>query len=152
MVQRERNRLQRFFTFRRLQFALPHRNAMPAHLCQLALLLFVPLLVPSNLRHPELMVRLRNLATFRTLNDFFRLTSYIIHQVVSMPKATIHKDARPVFPQHQVRMPRQPFVVQPIAKAPTPQATSHNQLRFLCRCSAESLSIIRILFGSSRLL
>ena len=68
MVQRECNRLQRFFPFRRLQFALPHRNTMPAHLCQLALLLFVPLLVPSNLRYPKVSVRLGNLTALRTLN------------------------------------------------------------------------------------
>lgn len=34
-------------------------------------------LFASYLVHPELTVGLRNFATFRTLNDFFRLTSYI---------------------------------------------------------------------------
>ena len=48
---------------------------------------------------------------------------------MSMPEAPIHKDARPVFPQHQVRMPRQSFMVQPISESSLPQATSHNHLR-----------------------
>ena len=48
---------------------------------------------------------------------------------MSMPEATIDEDARPVFSQHQVRMPRQSRRVQPIAESPTPQPTSHNHLR-----------------------
>ena len=62
MVQGERYRVQRLFPLRRLQLALPYRDAMPAHLSQPPLLLLVPLFVPPNLRHPELPVRLRNLA------------------------------------------------------------------------------------------
>ena len=62
VVQRECYRLQRLFPFLGCQFALPYRNAVPAHSCQLALFLAVPFLVPPDLRHPELPVRLRNLA------------------------------------------------------------------------------------------
>ena len=46
-----------------------------------------------------------------------------------MPEATIHKDARSVFPQYQVRMPWQSFVIQPIAESPSPQSTPYNHLR-----------------------
>ena len=67
MVQRERYRLQRLLTPRWLQLTLPHRDAMPSHFRQLAQLFLIPLLVPAYLRHPELAVRLRNLATLRTL-------------------------------------------------------------------------------------
>ena len=69
MVQRERNRLQRFFTFRRLQFALPHRDAMPSHLCQPPLFLPVTFLVPADLRYPEVTIRIRNLATLGVTNS-----------------------------------------------------------------------------------
>ena len=131
MVQRECNRLQRFLTLRWLQLALPNCDAMPAHFSQFTLLFLVPLLVPANLCYPKVSVRLRNLATFRTLNDFFRLTSYIIHHVVSVPEAPVHKDARSIFPQHQVRMPRQSFMVQPISEPSLPQPTSHNHF-WLC--------------------
>ena len=129
MVQRECNRLQRFFPFRRLQFTLPHCDAVPTHCRQFALFLLVSFLVASYLVHPELTVRLRNLAALRTLDVIFRLTSYIRHHLVSMPEASIHEDARPVFSQHQVWMPRQSFMVQPISETSLPQATSHNHLR-----------------------
>ena len=58
--------------------------------------------------------------------DIFRL--YHIH-VMSMPEATIHEDAGAVFPQYQVRMPRQPFVVQPVSESPFPQPMSHDHFR-----------------------
>ena len=68
MVQREGNRVERFLTHRRFQLALPHRDAVPPHLSQSALLRLVALLVPADLRHPEVAVRLRNLAALRILN------------------------------------------------------------------------------------
>ena len=129
MVQRERNRLQRFLTLRRLQLALPHSNAMLTHFCQSALLLLVTLFVPADLCHPKISIRLWNLAALRTLDVIFRLTSYIRHHLVSMPEASIHEDARPVFPQHQVWMPRQSLMIQPISESSTPQPTTHNHLR-----------------------
>ena len=99
------------------------------------LFLLITFLVPANLRHPELPVRLRNLAAHRTLNHIFHLTSDIFlpwqSHVMPMPEASIHKDTRPVFPQHQVRMPRQPLMVQSVTESPTPQPTTHNHLR-LC--------------------
>lgn len=48
---------------------------------------------------------------------------------VSMPKTSVHKNAGSVFSQNQIRMPRQPLVIKPIAEAPTPQSTPHNHLR-----------------------
>ena len=65
MVQRERNRLQRFLTLRWLQFALPNCDAMPTHFSQFTLFLLVPLLVPANLCYPKVSVRLGNLTTLR---------------------------------------------------------------------------------------
>jgi hypothetical protein len=43
-----------------------------------------------------------------------------------MPKAPVDKDACSIFPQHQVRMPRQPFMIQSISETTLPQPTPHN--------------------------
>ena len=133
MVQRERNRLQRLFTLRRFQVAFPHRDAMPAHRCQLLLFLLVTLLVPANLRYPELAIRLRNLATLRIGKYVFTPVALWRgvggEALMSMPEAPIHKNACPVLPQYQVRMSRQPLVVKPVPESPFPQSTPHNHLR-----------------------
>ena len=129
MVQRECNRVERLFALLRLQLALPHRDAVPPHLSQSALLLLVTFLVPANLRHPELTVRLRNLATLRILNTLYFIFC-VQRDFVPMPEAPVHEDTRPVFPQHQIRMPWQPLVIEPIAESPLPQPTPHNHLGF----------------------
>ena len=49
--------------------------------------------------------------------------------IVSVPKAPVHENARPVLPQHQIRMPRQPLVIQPISEPSFPQPTPHHHLR-----------------------
>ena len=158
MVERKYDRIQRFLTLRRFQLTLPYRDTMPPHFSQLALLLLITLLIPTNLRHPELPIRIRNLAA-RTIHYSFFTIHFWQRHIVSMPKAPIHEDACPILPQHQVRMPRQFRRVQPIAESPLPQPLAHNHLRLripiisgfvsfpriaamlLCRCSAESLSI-----------
>ena len=50
-------------------------------------------------------------------------------QTVSVTETAIHKDTRPILPQHQVRMSWQALMVQPIPESPTPQPTPHNHLR-----------------------
>ena len=122
MVERKSDGVKSHFTLLRLQFTFPYRYAMPSHFSQRLLLLLVAHLVPSNLLHPEVAVCLRNLTTLRIL----RL--YHIH-VMPMPEAAIHEDAGAVFPQYQVRMPRQPFVVQPVSESPFPQPMSHDHFR-----------------------
>ena len=133
MVQREGYRVQRLLTLRWLQLTFPYRDAMPSHLRQLSQLLPVPFLIPPYLRHPKLPICLRDLTTLRTLNHIILLTSDIFHpwqcHMVPVPEAPIHKDASPVFPQHQIRMPRQPPVVQTIPESPLPQPPPHNHLR-----------------------
>jgi len=49
--------------------------------------------------------------------------------VVSMPEATVHKDARPVLPHHNVRLPRQPLMIQPVSIPMSPQPTAYHHLR-----------------------
>ena len=48
---------------------------------------------------------------------------------MSVPEASIHEDARPVFPQNQVWMSWQSLVVQSETESPFPQPTTHNHLR-----------------------
>ena len=122
MVERKSDGVKSHFTLLRLQFTFPYRYAMPSHFSQPLLLLLVAHLVPANLLHPEVAVCLRNLTTLRII----RL--YHIH-VMPMPEAAIHEDAGAVFPQYQVRMPRQPFVVQPVSESPFPQPMSHDHFR-----------------------
>ena len=68
MVQGIGERFQRLFPFLWFQLALPYRDAVPPHGCQPLLVLYIPFLVPANLVHPELPVRLRNLTALRILN------------------------------------------------------------------------------------
>ena len=113
MVQRKCQRLQRLLPHLRFQLTLPYRNAVPSHLCQTLLLLDIPLLVPPDLRHPELTIRLRNLAA----------------TLMPVPKAPVHEYARSIFPQHKIRMPRQFRRVQPVSESPFPQTPPHYHLR-----------------------
>ena len=127
-VQRESQRVESLFASFRGQFALPHRDAVPSHPRQLLLRRKVALLIPTDFRHPKRPIRLRNFAANTIHYSFFTIHLWQRH-TVSVPETPVHENARPVFPQHQVRMPRQSFVVQPIAESPTPQPTPHNPLR-----------------------
>ena len=49
--------------------------------------------------------------------------------MVSVPEATIHEDARPVLPHHDIRMPRQSSMIQPVSEPPLPEPPAHNHLR-----------------------
>ena len=67
-VERICQRFQCLFSDVGLQFTFPNGNRVPTHGSQLLLHLSVSLPVASDLTDPELTVRLRNLAAFRTLN------------------------------------------------------------------------------------
>ena len=115
MVEGKGKRLQSLLTLRGFQLTLPNSDTVPAHLCQFALFLLVTFLIPSDLIYPELPIGMRNPTALRVHNHIIHLTSSIRHpwqrHVVSMPEAAIHKDTRPVFPQHQVRMSGQPPMI-----------------------------------------
>ena len=57
--------------------------------------------------------------------------------VVSVPEASVHKDARPVLPHYNVRFPWQPWMIQTIAVPMSPQPTTHHHLR-LCVLAVDS--------------
>ena len=51
---------------------------------------------------------------------------YLLTSIVTMPKATVDKDARAILPQHNIRMTRQARIIQPITKTMLPQIMTHN--------------------------
>lgn len=115
LVQRVSQGFQSHVPAGRLQLAFPYRNAMPPHVCQFLLHPLVPLLITYYLCMPVLGSRLGHYKQPAPL--------------VPMPEAPVHKDARPVFPQHYVRFPRQSRMVEPISKATTPQEFAHQHFR-----------------------
>ncbi len=126
-VQGKCYRIQGFFTPSRRQLAFPYRNGVPPHSSQFLFLFLVPFFVPSDLRHPEVPVGLGDLTTGRVLDgQWFMVRSQ--HYPMSMPEASVNKDTGPVFPQDQVGVSRQPFVVQSVSESPFPQPTAHNHL------------------------
>ena len=110
MVQGERYRVQRLFPLRRLQLALPYRDAMPPHFSQFTLFLLITLLVPANLRHPELTIGSWNLAARGVLNYALCIMNYALN-IVSMPKTPVYENTCAILTKHQVRMSRQAFVI-----------------------------------------
>ena len=115
MVQRKGERLQRLLPYRRLQFTFPYHDGMPSHFSQPVQHLMVPLPVPSDLLHPEPGVRFRHHIIFAPL--------------MSVPEAPVHQNTGAIFPQHDVRLARQPRVIEPIPESPTPQKFPDKNLR-----------------------
>ena len=68
LIQSICERFQCVFTFCWFQFTLPYRNTVPTHLRQSLLFFYISLLVPANLRHPEIMVCAWYPATGRTFH------------------------------------------------------------------------------------
>lgn len=110
MIKRESQRLQGLVSFLRFQLAFPNCDTMPAHLGQLLLLQLVTIPVAADFLCPKVHVGSWH--------------PEILASFVPMPKATIHEDASAVLAKHNIRMPRQPRIVEPVAK-PIP----HKNLR-----------------------
>lgn len=115
-VERKSQRLQCPFPYSRLQLAFPYCDAMPSHRGKLALVFYVTITVAFNLRFPEFSVALWN--------------HIISASFVSMPEAAVHEDARPVFAKHDVRMTRETWMVQPIAKPSAEQEFPYHDFWF----------------------
>jgi len=67
--------------------------------------------------------------------------------VVSVPEASIHKDARPVLSQHNVGLPRQSLMIQPIPIPMSPQPTAHHHLRLRVFASDGSHVVVALQWG-----
>ena len=108
LVEREGKRLQSLFPDLWLQLTFPDGNGVPAHRSQFMLHSRVTLLIPPYLSHPEIPVRLRNLAALRVINFFTTLAlrrgvGGEAHPV-SMPEAAVYEDTSSVLPHHDVRL------------------------------------------------
>lgn len=95
-VERKSQRLQSPFLDSRLQLAFPYCDAMPFHRGKLALVFYVTITVAFYLSFPEFSVAFWN--------------HIISASFVSMPEASVHEDARPVFAKHDVRMTGETWV------------------------------------------
>jgi len=87
---------------------------VPAHDGEQALLLNVAPLVALNLVPPIVSVSLGQTECGAAL--------------VPVPEAAVDENHRAVLPQHQVGMPRQAWMVEPVAEAAAEQEAAHNQL------------------------
>ena len=114
-VEGEGKASERLISMRVFELALPYRDAVPTHLCQLPLLFAVALHVSIYLLPPKIGVGLRKLKIFASF--------------VAVPKATIDKDAGAVLPQHQVGMTWEARVVETVAEAMRPEIVTDYYLR-----------------------
>lgn len=126
-------RLQSVVPCCRLQVTFPHRDAVPAHCGKLLQLFLVASAVTLYLSCPVLCVALR-------YNEVFAA-------FVPMPKAAINKDDCAEFAEDNVRMPRQTWVVQPIAIPSAEQELPHKHLRFGVLSSYRSHTMMAPLLG-----
>jgi hypothetical protein len=140
LVEREGQRFQSLFPNLRLQLTFPDGDGVPAHRSQFMLHSCVPLLITPYLCHPKFTIRFRYLAALRTLN-------YWHCHPVSVPEASIYKDAGSVLPHHNIWLPRQPWMIQPITETMPPQPFTHHHLR-LCVFAMDSSHVGgTLLFG-----
>ncbi len=106
-------RLQRLVLCFGFELAFPYGDAVPAHACQFALLFAVAGFVARYLGLPE------RRAAFGH--------DEMLAAFVSVPKASVYKNNRAVFPHYDVGVSRQPRVVQPVAVAVGKQVAPHHE-------------------------
>ena len=133
MVQRKGQGLQGFLPDSRFQFAFPYHDSMPSHFCQPMQHLMVPFLIPSDLILPELGIRFRN--------------HVILASLMSVPEASVHQNTGAIFPQHDVRLARQPRMIEPIPESPTPQKFPDKNLRFGIPASYCRHIVVALFYG-----
>ena len=135
MVQRKSQGFQSFLPDSRLQFAFPYHDGMPSHFSQPVQHLMIPLPVPPDLLHPEPGVRFRHHIIFAPF--------------MSMPEASVHQNTGAIFPQHDVRLARQPWMIEPIPESPTPQELPDKNLRFSILASDCRHVIVALFYGQT---
>ena len=133
MVQRKGKRLQRLLPDSRFQFTFPDDDGMPSHFCQPMQHLMVPFPVPPDFILPELGIRFRH--------------HIILAPLMSVPEAPVHQNTGAVFPQHDVRLARQPRVIEPIPESPTPQKFPDKNLRFCIPASYCRHIVVALFYG-----
>ena len=132
VIEGESKSLQCLFPHLGLQLTLPHRDAVPSHLCQLSLLFLIPFFVTLDFLLPKISIRLGY--------------PEVLAAFVPMPEATVDKHTRAVLAQHNVRMARQPWIVQPVSKSMAPQIFAHKYLRVRVRRANRSHVLVTLLW------
>ena len=135
MVQCKGQRLQGILPDSRLQFAFPDNDGMPSHFSQPMQHLMVPFQVSPDLLHPEPCVRFRH--------------HIILAPFMSMPEASIHQNAGTILPEHNIRFPRQPRMIEPIPESSSPQELPDKNLRFGILASDCRHIVVALLYGHS---
>lgn len=128
-------RLQRPFPHSGLQLAFPHRDAVPAHSGESALLLLVTRLVALYLGLPEPSVCL--------WDDEVSAT------VMPMPETAIDEDTCAILAENNVGMTGQARVVQSVTEPTAEQILPHQQLRLGALTPYRSHATMPLLFGHS---
>ena len=132
VIEGESKGLQRLFPHFGLQLTLPHRDAVPSHLCQLPLLFLIPFFVALDLLLPKICIRLRH--------------PEVLAAIMPMPKAAVDKHARSVLTQHNIRMAWQTRIVQPVSEALSPQIFAHKNLRLRVRRANRGHVLVSLLW------
>lgn len=135
MVKCESKRFKRIVSFVGFQLTLPYNDYMPSHLCQLPLFFLVPFFVPIDLLLPKVGIRLRK--------------SEVLTAIMSVPKAAVDKHTRAVLAQHNIRMARQPGVVQPVSESLPPQIFAHKYFWLRVRRANRSHILMSLLWCKS---
>ena len=135
MVQRKGQRLQGLLPDSRLQFAFPDNDGMPSHFSQPMQHLMVPFPVPPDFILPELGIRFRH--------------HIILAPFMPMPEAPIHQNAGTILPEHNIRFPRQPRMIEPIPESSSPQELPDKNLRFGILASDCRHIVVALLYGHS---
>ena len=97
-----------------IELAFPNSHHMPPHPCQLMLHLNISLLIAHNLLTPKLHMSLRR--------------AILVTILMTMPKATIHKDTRTILAKHNVRRAWQSAIVHTITEAAGKEIPPHHHL------------------------
>ena len=108
-------RLQRLFSYFGLQLTFPYGDAVPAHACQFVLLFLVAGLVAFYFRLPKVGAALGHHEIPTTL--------------MAMPETAVDKEDRSILSHHDVRMPRQAWMVQPVSESMGKQIAPHQEFR-----------------------
>ena len=135
MVKGKSQRLQGLLPDSRFQFAFPYHDGMPSHFCQPMQHLMVPFLIPPDFILPELGIRFRN--------------HVILASLMSVPEASVHQNTGAIFPQHDVRLARQPRMIEPIPESPSPQELPDKNLRFSILASDCRHVVVALFYGQT---
>lgn len=115
LIERICQRLQCLFSFGGLQLTFPNGDTVPVHSSKFMLNLQIPFFVPLYLVDPELRI------------GFWY--SIIATTLMSMPKATIHKDASAIFAKDYIWRTRQSTTVDTITESAGKEISPHHHLR-----------------------